>query len=160
MTQIFETKKIRVQIVNKSAWVETRDGSAWRFRSQHNLPISLSIVRGRSSISVLRAAVTHYEQTQDGDQALRAALTGSVIRQRPAASSVAADTPIPAVQDLPVSRGAIQGSRGPLYPPLLRLGVGFATKGVAKISSSAIFTRVIPAQSLTAPGAGRAHPNP
>jgi hypothetical protein len=132
MTLIFETKKFRVQIVNKSAWVEAREGEAWRFRSQHNLPISLAIVRGRNSIAVLRAAVAHYEHSHDGDQALRAALTGSVVRPSSAPSPVAAETPIP-VQNLPVSRGAmhrsaIQRAGGPLCPPLLRLPVGLPQK--------------------------------
>jgi hypothetical protein len=120
MTLIFETKKFRVQITGKCAWVEVSEGGRWVFRNQHNLPLSLSIARGRRSISVLRAAVEHYEHFHNGDPALRAALTGSVVPQRPAASVVVAEKPKPAVQDV----GAPQRSRGPLRPPLVRVEIG------------------------------------
>ena len=76
MTLMFETKRFRVQIVGKSAWVETSEGGRWVFRSQINLPVNLSIARGRNITPVLRAAVEHYERVRNGDQALRAALTG------------------------------------------------------------------------------------
>jgi hypothetical protein len=122
MTLIFETKKFRVQITGKCAWVEVSEGGRWVFRNQHNLPLSLSIARGRRSISVLRAAVEHYERVHDGDPALRAAITGTVVPHRPAASAVL--EPNPPVQDVDASQPNVQRSRGPLRPPLARLEIG------------------------------------
>lgn len=124
MTLIFETQKFRVQITGKCAWVEVSEGDRWVFRNQHNLPLSLSIARGRSSISVLRAAVEHYERVHDGNPALRAAITGSVVPHGPAASVVVADKPKPPVQDVKASQATFRRSRGPLRPPLARLEIG------------------------------------
>jgi hypothetical protein len=124
MTLIFETKKFRVQITGKCAWVEVSEGGRWVFRNQHNLPLSLSIARGRNSISVLRAAVEHYERVHDGDPALRAAITGSVVPPKPATSVVVAEKPKPPVQDADASQPTLQRSRGPLRPPLARLEIG------------------------------------
>jgi hypothetical protein len=123
MTLIFETKKFRVQITGKCAWVEVSEGGRWVFRNQHNLPLSLSIARGKNSIAVLRAAVEHYERVHDGDPALRAAITGSVVPHTPAAPVSPAGKPKPPVQD-DASQPTPQRSRGPLRPPLARLEVG------------------------------------
>jgi hypothetical protein len=57
------------------------------FRSQHNLPVDLPLARSRNSIPVLRAAVEHYELVRNGDQALRAALTGMMVKEKELASA-------------------------------------------------------------------------
>ena len=88
MTLLFETNRFRVQVVGKSAWVEIREGSRWVFRSQHNLPVNLSITRGRNSNTVLRAALKHYEYVRHGDPALHEALTGNSARHRPGVPGV------------------------------------------------------------------------
>lgn len=124
MTLIFETKKFRVQVVGKSAWVETSEGCRWVFRSQINLPVNLSIARARTGISVLRAAVEHYERVHNGDQALRAALTGTVVKERQAASPTTAEAPRQPPQTAQPRRALDNGGRGPLRPPLVRLEIG------------------------------------
>jgi hypothetical protein len=69
---VFETKRFRIHITGKAAWVETKDGTNWVFCNQHALPVSGDC--GDSEI--LAAAVKDYEDTH-GDQSLRAALTGA-----------------------------------------------------------------------------------
>jgi hypothetical protein len=123
MTQIFETKKFRVQIVGNSAWVETSEGSGWVFRSQHVLPVALSAARGKHSVPVLRAALEHYEKVHDGDQTLRAALTGTSVKQAPGPSiSPAGNSAVQAASDKPQAspkgRDVPKSPRGPLRPPL------------------------------------------
>ena len=126
MTLIFETKKFRVQIVGKSAWVETSEGGGWVFRSQINLPVNLSIARARNGIPVLRAAVEHYERVHNGDQALRAALTGTVVKEQQGVSLATAKgaTAKGATAEAPRQGALNNGGRGPLRPPLVRLEVG------------------------------------
>ena len=93
MKLIFETKKFRVQIVGKSAWVETTEGRGWVFRSQINLPVDLSMARAPNGNAVLRSAVKHYERVRNGDQALRAALTGAVVKEAQVVSPSTAGAP-------------------------------------------------------------------
>ncbi|HEY6340221.1 MAG TPA: hypothetical protein VIY49_01905 [Bryobacteraceae bacterium] len=124
MTLIFETKKFRVQIVGKSAWVETSEGGRWVLRSQINLPVNLSIARARSGIPVLRAAVEHYERARNGDQALRAALTGTVVKEKQAVSPTTAEAPRQWLQTAQRQGALNNGGRGPLRPPLVRLEIG------------------------------------
>jgi hypothetical protein len=124
MTLMFETRKFRVQIVGKSAWVETSETCGWVFRSQINLPVNLSIAGGRNSISVLCAAVEHYEQVRNGDQALRGALTWTVVRQKQAVSPTTAEAPRQPLQTAQRQGALNNGGRGPLRPPLVRLEVG------------------------------------
>ena len=129
MTLMFETKKFRVQIVGKSAWVETSEGGGWVFRSQINLPVDLSIARARNGIPVLRAAIEHYERVHNGDQALRAALTGTVVKEQQGVSlatakGATAEAPRQPVQTAPRQGALNNGGRGPLRPPLVRLEIG------------------------------------
>ncbi|HEY7336000.1 MAG TPA: hypothetical protein VH639_14020 [Bryobacteraceae bacterium] len=129
MTQIFETKKFRVQIVGASAWVETSEGYGWVFRSQHVLPVALSAARGKNSIPVLRAALEHYEKVHDGDQALRVALTGSSVKQAPSPSisravSGAVQAESDKLQASPRDRDVPTSPRGPLRPPLSGPDIG------------------------------------
>jgi hypothetical protein len=129
MTLIFETKKFRVQVVGKSAWVETSEGGRWVFRSQINLPVNLSIARQGNGIPVLRAALEHYERVHKGDQALRAALIGTVAKEKQAVSLATAKGVTAEAQRQPLQtaqrQGALNnGGRGPLRPPLVRLEIG------------------------------------
>jgi hypothetical protein len=129
MTLIFETKKFRVQVVGKSAWVETSEGGRWVFRSQINLPVNLSIARQGNGIPVLRAALEHYERVHKGDQALRAALIGTVAKENQAVSLATAKGVTAEAQRQPLQtaqrQGALNnGGRGPLRPPLVRLEIG------------------------------------
>ncbi|HEY6341776.1 MAG TPA: hypothetical protein VIY49_09810 [Bryobacteraceae bacterium] len=126
MTLIFETKKFRVQVVGKSAWVETSEGGGWVFRSQINLPVDLSMARARNGVPVLRAAVEHYERVRSGDQALRAALMGTVVKQKQGVSPSTAEAPRQPVQM--AQRRRDFNNRGPLLPPLSRLEVGLPQK--------------------------------
>jgi hypothetical protein len=128
MTLIFETKKFRVQVVGKSAWVETSEGGGWVFRSQINLPVDLSIARARNGIPVLRAALEHYERVRKGDQALRAAITGTAVKEKQAVSRVTAQAPRQPVQTARRREGFDNRGRGPLLPPLNRLEVGLPQK--------------------------------
>jgi hypothetical protein len=129
MTLIFETKKFRVQVVGKSAWVETSEGGRWVFRSQINLPVNLSIARQGNGIPVLRAALEHYERVHKGDQALRAALIGTVAKENQAVPLATAKGVTAEAQRQPLQtaqrQGALNnGGRGPLRPPLVRLEIG------------------------------------
>jgi hypothetical protein len=134
MTLIFETKKFRVQIVGKSAWVETSEGCRWVFRSQINLPVNLSTAPAPNGSAVLRSAVKHYERVRNGDQALRAALTGTVVKETQAVSLSAAEAPGQPLQTAQ-RQGALNiGGRGPLRPPLVRLGIGLPQRVTAKLS--------------------------
>jgi hypothetical protein len=73
----FETSRFRVQIVGKSAWVESNDGVRWIFSNQHSLPLAPGVLQMRDdSTTMLRLAVDHFESTYQGDLALREALTG------------------------------------------------------------------------------------
>ena len=137
MTLIFETKKFRVQVVTKSAWVETNERGRWVFRSQIILPVNLSIARQGNGIPVLRAAVKHYEQARNGDQALRAALTGTAVEEKQAVSPTTAEAPRQPLQTAQRQGALNNGGRGPLRPPLVRLEIGFAAKSVtAKLSDT------------------------
>jgi hypothetical protein len=131
MTLIFETKKFRVQVVGKSAWVETSEGGGWVFRSQINLPVDLSIARARNGIPVLRAALEHYERVRNGDQALRAAISGTVVKavslitaKGVTAKGVTAEALRRPVQTAQPRGDLNNRGRGPLLPPLSRLEVG------------------------------------
>jgi hypothetical protein len=78
ITVTFETKRYRVQIIGKSAWVECKEGARWVFRSQHPLPLAFDALQARrdSTSAVLKSAVADFENTLNGDLALREALTG------------------------------------------------------------------------------------
>jgi hypothetical protein len=121
MTLIFETKKFRVRVVGKSAWVETSEGGGWVFRSQINLPVDLSIARARSGIPVLRAAVEHYERICNGDQALRHALTGTAVKEKQGVSPSTAEAPRPPVQTAQRRGGLNNGGRDLFFPRLADL---------------------------------------
>jgi hypothetical protein len=136
MTLIFETKKFRVQVVGKSAWVETSERGRWVFRSQINLPVNLSIARQGNGIPVLRAAVQHYERVRNGDQALRAALTGTVVKEKQAVSPVTAEAQRQPLQTAQRQGALNNGGRGPLRPPLLRLEIGLPQRVAAKLSDT------------------------
>jgi hypothetical protein len=128
ITVTFETKRFRVQIVGKSAWVESSEGTRWIFRNQHSLPLALDALQARhdSATAVLRSAVEHFERTHDGDLALREALTGV----RNVAKLEKSKAPLlPAVRSNPAQpllRSGLPGRvssrpkdfRTPLRPPL------------------------------------------
>jgi hypothetical protein len=111
---IFETKRFRVQVMGKTAWVESREGEGWIFRNQHTLPVALGAWSKAGDDSVLRAAVRHFEQIHKGDSSLRAALTGP--------GETKGDTVMnPAVPVAPIAkRVSLRPRRGrlPLRPPL------------------------------------------
>jgi hypothetical protein len=128
ITVTFETKRFRIQIIGKSAWVESSEGARWIFRSQHPLPLAFGALQARhdSTTAALRAAVDHFERTRRGDLALREALTGVRNVATPEISKV---RPLPAVRSNPAkplprsgltSRVASkpQDFRTPLRPPL------------------------------------------
>ncbi len=73
--QMFETRQFRVQIRDRMAFVETRDGSGWTFRNQYNLPIPGDSLHGRGELAILVAAVRNFERKRRGDSSLRDALT-------------------------------------------------------------------------------------
>src|SRR4051812_37545547 len=91
---IFETKRFRVQITGKTAWVESKEGAAWIFRNQYNLPLLPEALRKRGENSVLRAALQHYEKTHEGDTSLREALTGVREKRRVEAVPAPARPPV------------------------------------------------------------------
>jgi hypothetical protein len=136
MTLIFETKKFRVQIVGKSAWVETSESYRWVFRSQINLPVNLSVARAPNGLAVLRAALKHYELVRNGDQALRAALTGTVVKETQAVSPSTAAAPRQPLQTARRQGALHNGGRGPLRPPLVRLEIGLPQRVTTKLSDS------------------------
>jgi hypothetical protein len=136
MTLIFETKKFRVQIVGKSAWVETSEGCRWVFRSQINLPVNLSTAPAPNGSAVLRSAVKHYERVRNGDQALRAALTGTVVKETQAVSPTTAEAPRQPLQRAQRQGTLNNGGRGPLRPPLVRLEIGLPQRVTAKLSDA------------------------
>jgi hypothetical protein len=121
ITVTFETQLFRVQIVGKSAWVESSEGTRWIFRTQHCLPIATSALQAGADrpTAILRSAVDHFEKTRKGDLALREALTGvrSVVATPPAVRP----TPNrPALKlGLPTKVAAKPPDfRSPLRPPL------------------------------------------
>jgi hypothetical protein len=124
----FETKRYRVQIVGKSAWVECYEDARWIFRTQHPLPLAFGALQARrdSTTAVLRSAVDHFERTRNGDLTLREALTGVRNGASPVSSKV---EPIAAARSNPAkafprsgfSRSVSsqrQDVRMPLRPPL------------------------------------------
>jgi hypothetical protein len=123
ITVTFETKRFRVQIVGKSAWVECHDGARWIFRNQHSLPLAVAKLQLRydSATAVLRSAVEHFESTHDGDPALREALTGVRVVAKPETSKA---RPLSMVRSNPVKPrprpGSPQDFRAPLRPPFGR----------------------------------------
>lgn len=100
ITVTFETKRFRIQIIGKSAWVESSEGARWIFRSQHPLPLAFGALQARhdSTTAALRAAVDHFERTHRGDLVLREALTGIRNVANPEISKV---RPLPAVRSNP-----------------------------------------------------------
>jgi hypothetical protein len=124
ITLTFETKRYRVQIIGKSAWVECYEGARWIFRSQHPLPLAFGALQARRdpTTAVLRSAVDHFERTRNGDLALREALTGARNVATPEVSKV---QPIPAVRSNPskpvrrsgLPRG-VSSKRQDFHPPL------------------------------------------
>ena len=121
MTTTFETKKFRVQISGKSAWVETKEGEGWIFRNQHTLPMHAEALQSRNA-TLLRSALQQYELAHPGDTTMREAITG--IRATP---TPAVRLPqVPRVQALPVRRvgmmarisASVKSFRVPLRPPL------------------------------------------
>jgi hypothetical protein len=128
---IFETKRFRVQITGKTAWVETSKGAGWVFRDQHSLPLSPDSLYGRGLASVLRAAVQHFEHSRHGDQSLREALTG--VPEVQAAKMTTPVVPIPSASGLavkPMRKSALPNNaspkpkdfRVPIKPPLVNKG--------------------------------------
>jgi hypothetical protein len=114
----FETKRFRVQITGKTVWVESKEGAAWIFRNQHQLPIPAAALHGRSEATVLRAAVQHYERANNGDQSLREALTGIKEEQKPMNPAPAASAPAKPYRLPRRIAPAAQAFRQALRPPL------------------------------------------
>jgi len=124
MTLTFETLCFRVQITGRAAWVETRDGAAWTLRKQHALPMAEAALDGSSPMSVLKAAVLHFEKTHSGNTSLRDELTANRARAVPAKAETTMPGPRRREETLP--RAAVPGRipaksqnlRLPLRPPL------------------------------------------
>jgi len=127
ITTTFETKLFRVQIVGKSAWVESSEGSRWIFRTQYGLPIEISALeRGADRpTALLRSAVDHFERTRNGDTTLRDALTSRRVAADPKISTPPKPATAPACSNqqppkagLPTKVSKFAHFRTPLRPPL------------------------------------------
>jgi len=111
---VFETKRFRVHITGKAAWVEAKDGSHFVFCNWHALPVSGDC----SDSEALKSAVIEYEEAR-GDNSLRIALTGI--------GHLSAKPPIkqpakPQRVGSPIRAKKVSGYYGfrtPLRPPLL-----------------------------------------
>jgi hypothetical protein len=121
ITMTFETPRFRVQIVGKSAWVESSEGTRWIFRTQHCLPIATSALQAGADrpTAILRSAVDHFERTRNGDMALRDALTG--VRSAAATPTAAGPSSNRPVLKLGLPTKVVSkpsAFRSPLRPPL------------------------------------------
>ena len=125
ITAIFETTQFRVQIVGKSAWVESSEGAGWILRNQYSLPLALDTLQAQNdpTTAALRLAVEHFERTRNGNQALRTALT---LVRNAAKPSITEARSLPAQRSKRTLRSGLprrvspkpHDFRAPLRPPL------------------------------------------